>query len=56
MEILRGPLNPVIPAQAEIQFCFEAARHALARVLDPPDDWTKFFACGDLLLVNSDKK
>jgi hypothetical protein len=29
---------------------------ALARVLDPPDDWTKFFAFGDLLLGNSAKK
>jgi len=23
---------------------------------DPPDAWTKFFACGELLLVYSDKK
>jgi hypothetical protein len=34
----------------------EASRRALARVPDPPHDWTKFFAFGELLLVYSDKK
>jgi hypothetical protein len=35
---------------------FETARRALARMPDPPDTCTKFFAFGDLLLGNSAKK
>jgi hypothetical protein len=34
----------------------ETVQRALARVLDPPDALAKFFACGELLLVYSDKK
>jgi hypothetical protein len=35
---------------------WETSAHALARVPNPPDAWTKFFASGELLLSNSGKK
>ena len=58
---IEGPAPTFLPCHPErsegsgLTPSSETAQRALARVPDPPDAWTKFFAYGELLLATAPK-